>query len=108
MTVKGFKTDVKGFEHSLGEVYTLPTCNCSSKLFGSIPFLLEAAVVLAAFDYPNHIVIYAHGDSLTCRLPAAPSCLGLCVALRIGKTKKGAILCALFIGASGKGLKITL
>jgi hypothetical protein len=38
-------------------------------------FLLEAAVVLAAFVRPTHIVIYAHGDSLICRLPAVPSSL---------------------------------
>ncbi|EGR1701618.1 hypothetical protein FLM11_12295 [Vibrio cholerae] len=42
-----------------------------------IPFLLEAAAVLATFVHPNHIVYLAHGDSLTCRLPATPSCLGI-------------------------------
>ncbi|PNH87153.1 hypothetical protein C1M56_14740 [Vibrio diazotrophicus] len=42
-----------------------------------IPFLLEAAAVLATFVHPNHIVIYAHGDSLACRLPATPSSLGI-------------------------------
>ncbi|PNI00547.1 hypothetical protein C1O25_11400 [Vibrio diazotrophicus] len=45
--------------------------------FNDIPFLLEAAAVLATFVRPNHIVIYAHGGSLTCRLPATPSSLGI-------------------------------
>ncbi|PNH99545.1 hypothetical protein C1O25_16600 [Vibrio diazotrophicus] len=38
-------------------------------------FLFEAAVALAEFVRPNHIVIYAYGDSLICRLPAVPSSL---------------------------------
>ncbi|PNI05956.1 hypothetical protein C1N32_02885 [Vibrio diazotrophicus] len=44
-------------------------------------FLLEAAAVLTTFVHPNCIVIYAHGDSLTCRLPATPSRLGI---IRVG------------------------
>ncbi|CAH8239422.1 hypothetical protein VAE122_3060163 [Vibrio aestuarianus] len=33
--------------------------------------------MLATFTHPNHIVIYANGDELTCRLPATSSCLGI-------------------------------
>ncbi len=46
-------------------------------IFIDIPVLLEAAAVLATFVHPNHIVIYAHGASLTYRLPATPSTLGI-------------------------------
>ncbi|MFV0448777.1 MAG: hypothetical protein ACK5MF_09980 [Vibrio sp.] len=45
----------------------------------TILFLLEAAAVLSAFVHPNRIVIYAHGDSLTCRLPATPSSLSMTI-----------------------------
>ncbi|TQO68180.1 hypothetical protein FLM05_01345 [Vibrio cholerae] len=41
-----------------------------------IPFLLEAAAVLATFVHPNHIV-YLCSWGLTCRLPATPSSLGI-------------------------------
>ncbi|NNN83323.1 hypothetical protein FKN93_04605 [Vibrio sp. A8-1] len=40
----------------------------------AIPFLFEAAGVLATFIHPNHRV---YGDSLTCRRPATPSHLGI-------------------------------
>ncbi|RNE65403.1 hypothetical protein EEJ34_06805 [Vibrio cholerae] len=43
----------------------------------TIPFLLEAAAVLATFVHPNHIVYLCSWDSLTCRLPATPSGLGI-------------------------------
>ncbi|PNH79928.1 hypothetical protein C1N27_12205 [Vibrio diazotrophicus] len=42
-----------------------------------MPFLLEGAAVLATFVLPNYIVIYAHGDSLTYRLAATPTSLGI-------------------------------
>jgi hypothetical protein len=43
----------------------------------SIPVLLEVAAVLATFVHPITSFFYAHGDSLTCRLPAPSSCLGI-------------------------------
>ncbi|EBU7940454.1 hypothetical protein DLC02_20955, partial [Salmonella enterica subsp. enterica serovar Chittagong] len=33
-----------------------------------IPFILQVAYVLATLAHPSHIVIYAPGDSLPCRL----------------------------------------
>ncbi|MGL4352118.1 MAG: hypothetical protein ACRCT2_16475, partial [Plesiomonas shigelloides] len=43
--------------------------------------LLEAAAVFATFAHFNHLVCtafaYAHGDLLTCHLPAMPSHLGI-------------------------------
>ncbi|EAS5216930.1 hypothetical protein D8N63_12105, partial [Salmonella enterica] len=33
-----------------------------------IPFILQIAYVLATLVHPSHIVIYAPGDSLPCRL----------------------------------------
>ncbi|RAX02436.1 hypothetical protein CKY04_04500 [Photorhabdus sp. S8-52] len=35
-----------------------------------IPFIFQAAALLAAFTHPSHIVIYAPGDSFTCRRAA--------------------------------------
>ncbi|RKS57176.1 hypothetical protein BDD30_3817 [Photorhabdus asymbiotica] len=35
-----------------------------------IPFILQVAALLAAFTHPSHIVIYAPGDSFTCRRAA--------------------------------------
>ncbi|APR33977.1 hypothetical protein BTW28_13330 [Citrobacter freundii] len=35
-----------------------------------IPVILQAACALATFVHPSHIVIYAPGNSLTCRLHA--------------------------------------
>ncbi|MBS9444317.1 hypothetical protein EAE89_22400 [Photorhabdus heterorhabditis] len=36
----------------------------------SIPFIFQAAALLAAFTYPSHIVIYAPGDAFSCRRTA--------------------------------------
>ncbi|CAQ84387.1 conserved hypothetical protein [Photorhabdus asymbiotica] len=35
-----------------------------------IPFILQVAALLAAFTHPSHIVIYAPGDTFTCRRAA--------------------------------------
>ena len=35
-----------------------------------IPVILQAAGALAAFAHPSHVLMYAPGDSLSCRLPA--------------------------------------
>ncbi|NRN30209.1 hypothetical protein [Photorhabdus heterorhabditis] len=48
-----------GWLHSLTPVTSL-----------SIPFIFQAAALLAAFTYPSHIVIYAPGDAFTCRRTA--------------------------------------
>ncbi|WP_302051692.1 hypothetical protein [Photorhabdus heterorhabditis] len=37
---------------------------------GYIPFIFQAAALLAAFTYPSHRVIYAPGDAFTCRRAA--------------------------------------
>jgi hypothetical protein len=39
-------------------------------------FVLEVAASLTAFTHPNHIAYLCSGDSLTCRLAAAPITLG--------------------------------
>ncbi|OZP69851.1 hypothetical protein CIG53_00930 [Enterobacter asburiae] len=39
-------------------------------VYADIPVILQVAGVLAALAHPSHIVIYAPGDSLSCRLPA--------------------------------------
>lgn len=36
----------------------------------TIPVIFQPATVLASLPHPGHIVAYAHGDSLTCRLLA--------------------------------------
>ncbi|MBS9443781.1 hypothetical protein EAE89_19495 [Photorhabdus heterorhabditis] len=36
----------------------------------SIPFIFQAAALLAAFTYPSHRVIYAPGDAFSCRRTA--------------------------------------
>ncbi|MBS9441800.1 hypothetical protein EAE89_08760 [Photorhabdus heterorhabditis] len=36
----------------------------------SIPFIFQAAALLAVFTYPSHRVIYAPGDAFSCRRPA--------------------------------------
>ncbi|ECI2704871.1 hypothetical protein B6174_23900 [Salmonella enterica] len=41
-----------------------------------IPFVFHAAGVLAALAHPSHIVNYAVGDVLACRLPATRNPLG--------------------------------
>ncbi|NHB95483.1 hypothetical protein C5470_03210 [Photorhabdus stackebrandtii] len=43
-----------------------------------IPFILQVAALLAAFTHPSHIVIYAPGDSFTCRRAATRNLLGIC------------------------------
>ncbi|NRN29385.1 hypothetical protein [Photorhabdus heterorhabditis] len=48
-----------GWRHSLTPVTEL-----------SIPFIFQAAALLAAFTYPSHIVIYAPGDAFSCRRTA--------------------------------------
>ncbi|KOY63707.1 hypothetical protein AM629_01015 [Photorhabdus heterorhabditis] len=35
-----------------------------------IPFIFQAAALLAAFTYPSHRVIYAPGDAFSCRRTA--------------------------------------
>ncbi|NRN28692.1 hypothetical protein HHJ84_10610 [Photorhabdus heterorhabditis subsp. aluminescens] len=35
-----------------------------------IPFIFQAAALLAAFTYPSHRVIYAPGDVCSCRRAA--------------------------------------
>ncbi|ATF47906.1 hypothetical protein CO701_01435 [Citrobacter werkmanii] len=42
-----------------------------------IPVILQVACALAMFVHPSHIVIYAPGDSLTCRLHATRIILGI-------------------------------
>ncbi|WP_434524578.1 hypothetical protein [Photorhabdus asymbiotica] len=42
-----------------------------------IPFILQVAALLAAFTHPSHIVIYAPGDSFTCRRAATRNLLGI-------------------------------
>lgn len=41
------------------------------------PFILQAADAVTALVHPGHIVIYAPGDSLACRLPATRIILGI-------------------------------
>ncbi|TDB53389.1 hypothetical protein C5468_06775 [Photorhabdus luminescens subsp. mexicana] len=42
-----------------------------------MPFIFQAAALLAAFTHPSHIVIYAPGDSFTCRRAATRNLLGI-------------------------------
>ncbi|TDB62615.1 hypothetical protein C5467_02495 [Photorhabdus khanii subsp. guanajuatensis] len=42
-----------------------------------IPFIFQAAALLAAFTHPSHIVIYAPGDSFICRRAATRNLLGI-------------------------------
>ncbi|RKS58042.1 hypothetical protein BDD30_2876 [Photorhabdus asymbiotica] len=42
-----------------------------------IPFILQVTALLAAFTHPSHIVIYAPGDSFTCRRAATRNLLGI-------------------------------
>ncbi|RKS59392.1 hypothetical protein BDD30_1462 [Photorhabdus asymbiotica] len=42
-----------------------------------IPFILQVAALLAAFTHPSHRVIYAPGDSFTCRRAATRNLLGI-------------------------------
>ncbi len=44
---------------------------------GFIPLFLEDTGLLAAFTYPSHIVSYAPGDALSCRLPVSSMILGI-------------------------------
>ncbi|RAW98261.1 hypothetical protein CKY04_12300 [Photorhabdus sp. S8-52] len=43
----------------------------------SIPFIFQAAALLATFTHPSHIVIYAPRDSFTCRCAATRNLLGI-------------------------------
>ncbi|OWO84172.1 hypothetical protein B5C26_03845 [Photorhabdus luminescens] len=43
----------------------------------NIPFIFQAAALLAAFTHPSHIVIYAPGDSFTCRRAATRNLLSI-------------------------------
>ncbi|RKS59725.1 hypothetical protein BDD30_1811 [Photorhabdus asymbiotica] len=43
----------------------------------NIPFIFQVAALLAAFTHPSHIVIYAPGDSFTCRRAATRNLLGI-------------------------------
>ncbi|TDB53430.1 hypothetical protein C5468_07035 [Photorhabdus luminescens subsp. mexicana] len=43
----------------------------------NIPFIFQAAALLAAFTHPSHIVIYAPGDSFTCRRAATRNLLDI-------------------------------
>ncbi|TDB53561.1 hypothetical protein C5468_06625 [Photorhabdus luminescens subsp. mexicana] len=45
--------------------------------YSAIPFIFQAAALLAAFTHPSHIVIYAPGDSFTCRRAATRNLLGI-------------------------------
>ncbi|KMW71861.1 hypothetical protein TI10_17185 [Photorhabdus luminescens subsp. luminescens] len=45
--------------------------------FTDIPFIFQSVALLAAFTHPSHIVIYAPGDSFTCRRAAARNLLGI-------------------------------
>ncbi len=51
--------------------------NLCHQLLLYIPFIFQAAALLAAFTHPSHIVIYAPGDSFTCRLAATRNLLGI-------------------------------
>ncbi|TNH41640.1 hypothetical protein [Photorhabdus luminescens] len=42
-----------------------------------IPFIFQAAALLAAFTHLSYIVIYAPGDSFTCRRDATRNLLGI-------------------------------
>ncbi|OWO81988.1 hypothetical protein B5C26_10235 [Photorhabdus luminescens] len=44
-----------------------------------IPVIFQVASLLAAFTHPSHIVIYAPGDSFTCRRAATRNLLGIFV-----------------------------
>ncbi|RJT46078.1 hypothetical protein D6C13_05215 [Rahnella woolbedingensis] len=41
-----------------------------------IPFILWAESALASFVHPSHILIYAPGDSLSCRLDSTAKACG--------------------------------
>ncbi|TDB52170.1 hypothetical protein C5468_10530 [Photorhabdus luminescens subsp. mexicana] len=42
-----------------------------------MPVIFQVASLLAALTHPGHIVIYAPGDSLTCRRAATRNLLGI-------------------------------
>ncbi|OWO86452.1 hypothetical protein B5C26_01455 [Photorhabdus luminescens] len=42
-----------------------------------IPVIFQVASLLAALTHPSHIVIYAPGDSFTCRRAATRNLLGI-------------------------------
>ncbi|EGQ9187182.1 hypothetical protein D0810_10995 [Vibrio cholerae] len=66
-------------------------CHSSAQYEGTNSSAIESYVVLVLLVHPNHIVCLGTWDSLTCRLPATPSCLGwVChfktLINRVGKT----------------------
>ena len=58
------------FFEALLQLVALPA-PLSGLFFIPVPF--EPAALLAAVTPPNHIVTYAHGASITCRLAAVPT-----------------------------------
>jgi hypothetical protein len=52
---------------SSGFTFLPPSHN--TNYFGKTAFLFRAVDALAACAHPNHILMYAHRDSLSCRLP---------------------------------------
>ncbi|EGR2449061.1 hypothetical protein DYC03_12565 [Vibrio cholerae] len=52
-------------------------CDSSAQYEGTNSFAIGSCVVLVLLVHPNHIVCLGSWDSLTCRLPATPSCLGI-------------------------------
>ncbi|CAQ82410.1 hypothetical transmembrane protein [Photorhabdus asymbiotica] len=62
--------------HKRGNAKTLTQLN-KYKLLIYIPFILQVAALLAAFTHPSHRVIYAPGDSFTCRRAATRNLLGI-------------------------------
>ncbi|AST67491.1 hypothetical protein BFG07_01585 [Kosakonia cowanii] len=61
----------------------MPPCSDDNGFDKTALFALAAIAALAAFVHPGHIVIYAPGDSLSCRLALTtmasikPRCLPL-------------------------------
>ncbi|RKS59721.1 hypothetical protein BDD30_1807 [Photorhabdus asymbiotica] len=45
----------------------------------SIPFIFQAAALLASFTSLSHRVIYAPGDAFTCHRAAARNLLSICI-----------------------------
>ncbi|MCA6220483.1 hypothetical protein, partial [Photorhabdus antumapuensis] len=57
-------------------------CEMNRKMI--IPFIFQAAALLAAFTHPSYIVIYAPGDSFTCCRAATRNLLGIeCLLFKI-------------------------
>ncbi|NRN27951.1 hypothetical protein [Photorhabdus heterorhabditis] len=61
------------YHHLYPSSFKLPLCwlhSLTPVTELSIPFIFQAAALLAAFTYPSHRVIYAPGDAFTCRRTA--------------------------------------